>query len=241
MLTLSYETPLEVIRWRAVDRVQSLSGPDNWSALNSAGYTGKREPGQEIIGPKDEPGAVAVLTHGVAIERALFGEAGRVRAVDVLPATDVLGYLDITSDGAWCSTYVASTPVTFSLIPRRDVKGLLDRRPKLQAALAQRGADRRALLQRRFTEASLPDAVRVARLLVDALPLYGRASELPWGKITIDIADLAGLVGLQPEEAAAILGDFATQGLIRWEGASIVLGYMQELRFVAAVNERDMT
>jgi len=181
------------------------------------------ERGQTLF-PQGAPqyGYYIVCEGAVKLVRRLT--QGKKLIVAVLSPGDILG-METAQGGRFRLEAEAIEKTRVGFIDKRDFAGLLERYPRLAAALIQKLSDEVSRLQDRlFATARQGARSKLAYLLLQLADTHGRKH--PKG-ILIDLeltrSELAEMAGVSRETVSLTLSYFKSRGLIALEGRKLII------------------
>jgi CRP/FNR family transcriptional regulator len=181
------------------------------------------EPGQTLYAQGAPLYGYSIICEGaVKLVRRL--KEGKKLIVAVLGPGDILG-LAATRQGHFALEAEALEKTRVGFIDKKDFTGLLERYPRLAAALVQKLSDEVAQLQERlFATARQGARSKLAYLLLQLAETHGRKH--PQG-VLIDVeltqSELAEMAGISRETASLALSQFKSRGLIAFEGRKLLI------------------
>lgn len=181
------------------------------------------EPGQTLF-PQGAPlyGYSIICEGTVKLVRRL--KEGKKLIVAVLGPGDILG-LAATRQGRFAMEAEALEKTRVGFIDKQDFTRLLERYPRLAAALVQKLSDEVTQLQERlFATARRGARSKLAYLLLQLAETHGQKH--PQG-IIIDVeltrSELAEMAGVARETASLALSQLTSRGLIAAEGRKVLI------------------
>lgn len=181
------------------------------------------ERGQTLF-PQGAPqyGYYIVCEGAVKLVRRLA--QGKKLIVALLGPGDILG-LEATQAGRFGLEAEALERTRVGFIDKTDFAGLLERYPRLAAALVQKLSDEVAHLQRRLVATARQGArSKLAYLLLQLAETHGRKH--PKGiliDLTLTRSELAEMAGVARETASLTLSHLKSRGLIALEGRKLLI------------------
>jgi len=181
------------------------------------------ETGQTLF-PQGAPlyGYSIICEGAVKLVRRL--REGKKIIVAILGPGDILG-LSATRQGQFALEAQAVEKTRVGFIDKGDFVRLLEKYPRLAAALVQKLSEEVAHLQERvFATARQSARSKLAYLLLQLASSHGRPhSQGTLIDLTLSRSELAGMAGVARETASVTLSQLKSRGLIAYKGRKILI------------------
>jgi CRP-like cAMP-binding protein len=193
-------------------------------------------PGEVLFRQGEPYEALYCVAEGL-IGRRMFHESGRAMLTGLVRPGEILGICGLFGPGLHASTAEALLPSSVCLVQGSDARRLAAAQPALRERLLSRCLAALAETERAVLEAAtLPAMARLCKLVLGFMP-QGCAAP-----VTLDLpvsrADLAALLGVQPESLSRLLRRAVADSLFAIEGRRVTVPDVARLADAAESGRR---